>query len=138
MVAEIEEEINALEKNCDRLYERITSLFARLERQKMQQDADAVAIRIAIAELEARLCNGALMWRITGFAEHLEGARRGLPNHRELYSAPFYTEVYGYKFYVRYITVSQVIFTQAQHKKQLYHGTKIKIYIAKRDDSYIF
>ncbi|CAB3996057.1 TNF receptor-associated factor 6-like [Paramuricea clavata] len=43
--------------------------------------------------------NGVYLWRITGYARHLENARDNVVT--ALHSPPFYTNFYGYKFCLR-------------------------------------
>ena len=54
-----------------------------------------------MTELKGRMCNGVYLWKITEYARHLENARDNVVT--ALYSPPFYTNFYGYKFCLRYV-----------------------------------
>ena len=57
----------------------------------------------AIADLEARSCNGESLWHINNYSKHLAAACLGSPYCVD--SQPFYTSFNGYKFHLRYSSV---------------------------------
>ena len=101
--AKNEEKSNAINEKVEEMERKMREVLTRLERQQGERNAATAAMRNSIAELEARSCNGVFLWRITGYAEHLENARQGLVT--AVHSPPFYTTFYGYKLCLRYSTV---------------------------------
>ena len=75
--------------------------LGRMERQQRENEASVTAVKNTVIELEARMCKGVYLWRITGYARHLENARDNVM--RALRSPSFYTDVYGYKLCLRYV-----------------------------------
>jgi hypothetical protein len=70
--------------------------LGRAERQQREDEGSMTLLKNTLIELEARMCNGVYLWRITGYARHLENARDNVMT--ALHSPPFYTNIYGYKF----------------------------------------
>ena len=66
-------------------------------------------------ELEARMCNGVYLWRITGYPRHLENARDNAVT--ALLSRPFYTNFYGYKLCLRYVDFIQCTKVTSERKE---------------------
>ena len=80
-------------------------ILGRINRQRRENEESISAMKRKFVKLEARMCNGVYLWRITGFARHLEKARDNARENRAraLYSPSFYTSFYGYKLSLRYV-----------------------------------
>lgn len=76
-------------------------LQARVDRQHRENEAGLTSVKNTIVDLEARMCNGVYLWRITNYPRHRENARENVVT--ALHSPPFYTSFYGYKLCLRYI-----------------------------------
>jgi hypothetical protein len=83
----------------------IDVILGRLERQQRENGGSITVLKNSLTELEARMCNGVYLWRITGYDRHLENARENVVT--ALHSPPFYTNVYGYKLCLRYVYLSR-------------------------------
>ena len=75
--------------------------LGRIDRQRRENEESISAMKSKFVELEGRMCNGVYLWRITGYARHLENARDNAVT--TLHSPSFYTSFYGYKLCVRYV-----------------------------------
>lgn len=100
-VSKNEEAIAQLKTSVEQLERKLREQINRSERQQTDHDNAVTAMRNSILELEARMCNGVYLWRIMGYARHLENARRGMAT--AVHSPPFYTSFYGYKLCLRYV-----------------------------------
>jgi hypothetical protein len=75
--------------------------LGRVERHQRENEGSMTLLKNTLIELEARMCNGVYLWRITGYARHLENARDNVVT--ALHSPQFYTNFYGYKLCLRYV-----------------------------------
>lgn len=98
-VAKNGETINQLKTSMEQMERKLREQNNRMERQQNDHGATVNTIKNSIVELEARMCDGVYLWRIVGYARHLENAQQGVAT--AVHSPPFYTSFYGYKLCLR-------------------------------------
>ncbi|XP_046839889.1 TNF receptor-associated factor 6-like [Xenia sp. Carnegie-2017] len=93
------DQINALMLRTEQIEPSFRDLTARVDRQHRENEAGLTSVKNTIVDLEARMCNGVYLWRITNYPRHRENARENVVT--ALHSPPFYTSFYGYKLCLR-------------------------------------
>ncbi|CAB3981702.1 TNF receptor-associated factor 6-like [Paramuricea clavata] len=93
------ESIATVEAKIEQVERKTRDLTGRVDRQQRENEGSMTLLKNTVIELEARMCNGVYLWRITGYARHLENARDNVVT--ALHSPPFYTNFYGYKLCLR-------------------------------------